>query len=147
MIIIFKKKKDVCKNYQLLFPQQVPGLVLRSPKGWKHSLTLAKFNGSVPVCSRHFWDGCFCLCLNLFLVEMDLPIPCLHCQVSSDFLPQSTWDVLKLTFQSADTLLLRRPSKARRPWDEGFHLDAVQSVRLEPAEHQRVVGHTLRPLG
>lgn len=46
-----------------------------------------------------------------------------------------------------DTLLVRRLSKARRPWDEGLHAHAVQSVWLQPAQHQCVVGHILGPLG
>lgn len=68
---------------------------------------------------------------------------------SSIRLPSSDlWRVfLKLTCQSMDTSRLRRLSKARRPWDKGLHMDTVQSIRLQPAEHKRVVSHTLRPLG
>lgn len=91
----------------------------------------------------------FCLCFNLSVTHEFVQTLCkqLHfLLVLSYFLLHTSWDVLKLTFQSPDTLLLRRLSRAWEPRDKGLHLDAVQSVGLQPAEYQSVVGDTLGPL-
>ena len=95
-------------------------------------------------------DGCFCLHFSLFLVDTDFQNLVYTTILPSSFSRFPSSDQLrfsKLTFQSTDTPLLRRLSKARRAWDEGLHEDAVQSVRLQPAEDQRAVCHTLGPLG
>ena len=121
----------------------MPGPVLRIPQDVK---TLSQVQRQSP---RLSGDGCFWLRFSLFRVDMDLSKPCLHRHTSS-FTRFPSADELrfsKLTFESTDALPLRGLSEARRAWDKGLHEHAVQSGRLQPAEHQSVVCHTLGPLG
>lgn len=94
-------------------------------------------------------DRYFCLCPNLF--EVHLSKPCQNCLPSSFiwFIGQQRFFfslILWLTFQSTDTLLLRRLSGAKWPWHKGLHVHTEQSGRLQPGELHCVVGHVLEPL-
>lgn len=132
---------------QRLVDSKCQDLCWEFPKGVK---TLPHV-GRGPGCSMHFW---WWLLLPLLQpvsgrngFANSLSILPHFCLVLSDFFLQSSWDIFKLTLQSTDTLLLGRLSKARWPWNERLHEDAVQCVRLQPADHECVVGHTLGPLG
>lgn len=149
--VILKKKKDVRKIPRCYFNkaepcwQQTPGPVKTLPNvGQVQRQRPRLLNAFLVMAISAFASTCFCRNRS----DQTLSTRSSFLLVFSGFLPQSGWDFFfKVTFQSTDTLLLGRLSKARRPWHKGLHLDAVQSVRLQPAEHERVVGNTLGPLG